>query len=73
MRTIIRRQTDHTRCERVEAELLGGPEDGTRLVLDVVRDGPQHLRVLEANYQRAFSVVRSSDVESPRAPKNRRA
>lgn len=73
MRTITRRQTDADRCEQVEAELLGGPEDGTRLVLDVVREGPEELRVLEVRYQRAFTVVQSSDVESPHPPKTRRS
>lgn len=48
---IARQQYDHARRERMEAEFIGGPFDGSRLVLDIVRDGPNDFRVLEAGYR----------------------
>ncbi len=63
MKGITRQQRDQDRCERMEAEFIGGPFDGTRLFLDVVRDGPETIRVLEAGYEQQFRSVQSSEVE----------
>jgi hypothetical protein len=63
MHTITRRQSDNERCEQWEAEVIGGPEDGIRLVLEVVRDAPNEIRVLETGYEKKFKVLRASEVE----------
>lgn len=63
MRTITRRHEDHVRAEHWECELIGGAHDGTRLVLQVVRDGPNEIRVLETGYSRPAPTLKASDVE----------
>jgi hypothetical protein len=60
---ISRRRSDQDRCERVHVEMIGGPFDGARMILDVVREGPDEIRVLEARYTRTFPTLRASEVE----------
>jgi hypothetical protein len=47
---IVRERSDHERHEEMEVEFIGGPFDGTRLSLDVVRERPWCFRVLEMAY-----------------------
>jgi hypothetical protein len=46
---INRRQTDHNNHEEMHVEFIGGPFDGVRIILDVVKE-PDGVRVLEARY-----------------------
>lgn len=49
---ITRRQSDQERCESYVVEFVGGgPFDGVRLDLDVIREGPGMLRVLEQRHE----------------------
>ena len=50
MKKIRRARRDLERCEPMEVEFLGGPFDGSKLFVDVVREGPKEFRVLEARY-----------------------
>ena len=59
------RQSDQQRCEEMSVEFVGGPFDGARLILDVVRDGPDAIRVLERTYTKQFRTVRAVEVEQP--------
>jgi hypothetical protein len=63
MKVITRQHRDHERCEDMEVEIIGGPDDGARLILDVVREGPNAIRVLEARYTKAFRELRAAEVE----------
>jgi len=49
--------------DRVQVEILGGPEDGMRLILDIVREGPNRIRVLERSYTRKLCARQASDVD----------
>lgn len=50
---ITRHWADHERREVMAVEFIGGgPLDGMRLFLDVVREGPNEIRVLEMAYHR---------------------
>jgi hypothetical protein len=50
MKTITWRIEDKERCEEMEVEFIGGPFDGMRLFLPVVREEPGHIRGLEMAY-----------------------
>jgi hypothetical protein len=63
MKLIQRDAADHARAEEVHVEVCGGPWDGTRMVLDVVRDGPKEIRVLEQGFAWTQPVVWASQVE----------
>lgn len=54
MKPITRSQHDHERCDAMEVEFIGGPYDGARLFLDIVREGPGVMRVLEMRYTRSI-------------------
>jgi hypothetical protein len=62
-----RSRRDHERREGLLVEFLGGPFDGARLTLDVVRDDATHIRVLEQGYARVFRIIRAADVEQEAA------
>lgn len=49
-RVIRRSHADHERREEMEVEFIGGAFDGMRLYLEVVKDEPGHIRVLEMAY-----------------------
>jgi hypothetical protein len=59
---INRKQSDHERHEKMHVEIIGGALDGMRLILDVVRDGPNEMRVLELSYTNVIQPLRSSEV-----------
>jgi hypothetical protein len=61
-KTINRSQADHERAEPMHVEIIGGAFDGMRLILDVVREGPDELRVLELGYTNVIRPLHSSEV-----------
>jgi hypothetical protein len=60
---ITRHRRDQERCDAMLIEFIGGPLDGSRLTLDVVREGPQEIRVLEMGYTQAFQSRSTGSTE----------
>lgn len=46
----------------MHVEIIGGAFDGMRLILDVVREGPDELRVLELGYTNPVQPLWSAEV-----------
>jgi hypothetical protein len=49
--------------EDMEVEFVGGPFDGTRLILQVVRNDPNRFRIVASDYEKRFQDLRTSEVE----------
>ena len=60
---ITRQRSDQDRCEEMHVEMIGGPFDGARLILDVVREGPLEIRVLEQGFTWTHPVLHAAEVE----------
>ena len=71
MRIINRDLNDQARCEQIDVEVCGGPWDGTRMILDVVGEGPNEIRVLEQGFTWKHPVLRAADVERRGLDENR--
>ena len=46
--------------EEMKAEFVGGPLDGAWFMVQVVREGPNRIRVLERGYMKKFERTRLS-------------
>jgi len=60
--------TRQQHSELMEVEFIGGPFDGSRLVLRIVRVGERDICVLRRTYEPMFPVAKASEVEA-RDPK----
>lgn len=66
---ITRRRDDHDRREVVAAEFVGGgPLDGMRLLLEIVREGPNEIRVLEMAYHREAEQSQQNASDEEQTP-----
>jgi hypothetical protein len=57
---ITRTHSDNDRYEEMLVEFVGGPFDGDRMHVDVVRESPTAFRVLEMGYVKRQSSVNHS-------------
>lgn len=62
-RKMKRSAADFARAEEMLVEFIGGPFDGTKLDLHIVREAPTRIRVLELAYDRPEAMDRRAVVE----------